>query len=89
LNYAVYKSEYFWLSEERLANMSMRERNEHYFDVDEEFTIAIEGVLSLTLDAEALQDGDLDDEDLKAMIITASSEIEINDMKVASEETEY
>jgi PIN domain len=43
LNYAIYKGDYFSLPEEKVKKISMSERNDHYVDADEEYTLEVEG----------------------------------------------
>jgi hypothetical protein len=86
LNYAIFKSDYFVLDEERTKNMSISERNEHYFDVDEEYPIAVEGVLSIAIDGKPLENEDIDDDEIVDLLTDSSHDVEINEMSVAGSE---
>lgn len=50
--------------QDKQARISISERNEHYFDADEEYTVEVSGTLSLKLDAGKLEKEDLGEEDL-------------------------
>jgi hypothetical protein len=81
LNYAVFKADYYSLDEEKMERMSIDERNRHYYDVDEEYLLSVQGVLRITLDSEALQD-ELDDSELDAVILQADTDVEIDEISV-------
>jgi hypothetical protein len=81
LNYAVYKADYYGLDEDKMAQMSIDERNRHYYDVDEEYTLTVKGVLSLKIDGEMLE-AELEDGELDDIILQADTEIELNEIEV-------
>jgi hypothetical protein len=77
LNYAIFIADYYTLSDDEQARISISERNEHYFDADEEYTVKVSGTLSIKIDARELEREDLQDEDLTELIADAEYTIEI------------
>ncbi|HEX4168208.1 MAG TPA: PIN domain-containing protein [Bryobacteraceae bacterium] len=81
VNYAVYKADYYTLDEDKMERMSIDERNRHYYDVDEEYTLAVNGVLSLTIDSGMLED-ELEDGELEDVILQADTDVEVEEIEV-------
>jgi hypothetical protein len=81
VNYAVYKADYYTLDEDKMERMSIDERNRHYYDVDEEYTLAVKGVLSLTIDSGMLQD-ELEDGERDDVVLQADTEVEVDEIEV-------
>ena len=81
LNYAVFKADYYSLDEDKIERMSIDERNRHYYDVDEDYSLSVQGVLRVTIDNEALQD-ELDDPELDEVILQADTDVEIDEISV-------
>ena len=81
LNYAVFKADYYALDEDKMERMSIDERNRHYYDVDEEYTLSVEGVLRVTIDSEALQE-ELEDSELDEIILQGDTDVEIDELSV-------
>lgn len=78
LNYAIYKGDYHILDDEESEAISISERNDHYYDADQDFTIEVCGTLNLSIDVERLEDFDLSDKDLQELAINkAMFDIEI------------
>jgi hypothetical protein len=86
VNYAVYKADYFMLSDEKMNAMSIGERNDHYFDVDETYVVNVEGILSLSLDADTLKEDDIDDDEIRSTIEAATHDLEITEIAIPDEE---
>ena len=83
LNYAIFKADYFVLSDERTKTISIGERNEHYFDADEDYVIKAEGILSLQLDTKRLENEDIEDSEMKELIGAADHDVEITETAVS------
>jgi hypothetical protein len=81
LNYAVYKADYYLLDEDKMERMSIDERNRHYYDVDEEYTLTVKGVLSLKIDGGMLED-ELEDGELDDVILQADTDIEVDEIEI-------
>ena len=43
LNCAIYKGDYYGLSETETQAISIQERNKHYYDANQNYTITIQG----------------------------------------------
>ncbi len=84
LNYAIYKGDYFTLSEKKQAQISISERNEHYFDADETYPIEVTGTLSVELEAKILENPKATDEDVEQAILSGMHDVEITETEVAS-----
>ncbi len=81
LNYAVYKAGYYVLDEDKMEGMSIGERNRHYYDVDEEYTLRVKGILSLKIDSEKLEHK-LEDYELDDVILRADTDIQVDEIEV-------
>jgi hypothetical protein len=77
LNYAIFIADYYTLSDERRKPISIDERNEHYFDAEEDYTVDVRGTLLITLDSSPLEEEDLRDEDLSDLIDHADYGVEV------------
>ena len=86
VNYAIFKSDYFSLSEEKMKDISIGERNEHYFDADENYVVDVQGVLSLKLHAEMLKEDKISDDEIRDTMKAADSDLEIDEVEIAEEE---
>ena len=75
LNFAIYKGDYYGLS--NTEHISISERNSHYFDADQTYTISIEGVITLMLDPTDLENEDISDKDLEAILSAPDTSTEI------------
>lgn len=82
LNYAIYKADYYLLDEEETEGMSIDERNKHYFDVDEDYSLEVSGTLTLKIDGEMLED-ELEDEELDEIILNSDTDVEVDEIAVA------
>jgi hypothetical protein len=82
LNYAIFIADYYTLSDDEQTRISISERNEHYFDAEEEYVVEAKGTLSIKLDAEQLEQEDLADEDLTDVISDADYAIEIAEVTI-------
>jgi len=83
LNYAIHKSDYLSLSDKQIANISMSELNDHYFDATEQHNLHVEGTLSISLDADKLAEANLTDEDIGKLIDTADYQVEVEEVEAA------
>ena len=83
LNYAIFKADYYALPEDKMDRISIGERNEHYFDADEDYTIEIKGVLSIKFEGRRLEDDNLTDEDVEDIILQAEYDVEVVQKAVA------
>jgi hypothetical protein len=79
LNYAIFRGDYFVMDEERLAHISLGDRNEHYFDADEEYPIRATGTLQITLDQEKLRNDEITDEEIEELCDDAEYNLEVDD----------
>ena len=84
LNYAIDKGDYFTLGEKKQAQISISERNEHYFDADETYPIDVTGTLSVELETKVLENLKATDEDVEQAILSGMHDVEITDTEVAS-----
>lgn len=75
LNYAIYKGDYYSLSD--VEDISIDERNSHYFDAEQDYTIAVEGSVSVSINQEELGKDQLSDNDLAALINDADYSIDV------------
>jgi hypothetical protein len=83
LSYAIFKADYVTMSEQKTKHISIGELNDHYFDAEEDYTVDVSGILSLTLDIERLQDDDLTDNDIDDLINDADDEVEILETEIS------
>jgi len=81
LNYAIFKADYYSLDEDKMDRMSIDERNRHYYDVDEDYSLRVSGVLTLKIDGDMLED-ELDDSELDDVILQSDSDIDIQEIAV-------
>ena len=84
LNYAIFKADYYVLPDERAKQISITDRNEHYFDADEDYVVRTNGTLTLKLNLEQLETVDITDYDIAYMIEDAVYNVEVEDVSVAS-----
>src|SRR5262245_45190682 len=80
LNYAIYKGDCYSLPD--TEHISIGERNDHYFDADQNYTIDVEGYLTIALDATALENPDITDEELRDLINDADTSTDITERAV-------
>lgn len=85
LNYAIFKGDYFVMDEERLAHISLGDRNEHYFDADEDYPIRATGTLQIKLDQEKLSNDEITDEEIEELFDHAEYNLEVEDLEVADD----
>jgi hypothetical protein len=83
LSYAIYKGEYYVMTEERTERISTDECNEHYFDAEEDYTIEVTGALTITLNREQLERDDLTDDEIADLINDADYNVEIFETSVS------
>ncbi len=81
LNYRIYKSDYYALSEEK--HVSVDEWNNHYFDAEEYYQIIVQGELAIIIDLDHLKQDDLSDQDLEDIIKSADMTIEAREIEVS------
>jgi len=83
LNYAIFKGDYFSLPQEKMDKISISERNEHYFDADEEYPIKVTGTMLIQLPVDRLKDPKIDDGDLQDLFDEADYTLEVDEIEVA------
>jgi rRNA-processing protein FCF1 len=83
LDYAIFQADYYTMSDEESAGMSVSELNDHYLEVEQYFTIDVEGVLSISLDRNQIEDEEIDDDDIDDLIPQATFKLEIKNMKIS------
>ena len=57
--------------------------NDHYYDAEENYSVEVEGVLSLNLDTEALNEHGLSDKEIRDTIGAADHDLEIDEVKIS------
>lgn len=86
LNYAIFKADYFTLSEQKQAQISISERNEHYFDADETYAIEVTGIFSVELEVKVSENPKATNEDVERAILSGMHKVEIAETEVVSAE---
>lgn len=74
VNYALFKSDFYVLDDERAAQISISDLNEHYFDVEEYYDLFVKGLVAVNLGSEAIELEGVNDDQLRGML----EEVEIN-----------
>ena len=82
LNYAIFKADFYLLDEDKQEKISIDERNDHYYDADEEYTLRVRGLLTSKLDINLLSDGDMGEEELRNLVGVADYNIDLDDVTV-------
>lgn len=82
LNYAIFKADYYSLDDDKTEGISISERNDHYYDADEDYRVRVKGVLTLKLDGDKLSEEDLDDDALKEIISEADFDIDVEEVSL-------
>lgn len=75
-SYALFKSEYFVLGEDRSEGISISELNRHYFDAEEYFDTDVKGLLALELSEDVLEKADAKEAELLDALEDADMEID-------------
>jgi ElaB/YqjD/DUF883 family membrane-anchored ribosome-binding protein len=83
LNYAIYKADYYVLDEEKQAQISIGERNDHYYDADEDYPIKATGTLQIKLDAEKLRNEEITDDEIVELFDDAEYTVTVDELEVA------
>jgi hypothetical protein len=83
LNYAIYKADYYTLDEEKKEQISIDERNEHYYDADESYMIRVFATLQIKLDTEKIRNEKLKKAEIEQLFYDAEYTIKVNDLAVA------
>lgn len=81
LNYAIFKSDYYCLSDEKAEGISIDERNDHYYDADEEYTLEVSGRVLVSMAKDDLE-RELTDEQILELIESADFNLEVSDIEV-------
>jgi len=81
LNYAIYKADYYALND--AEDISIGERNRHYFDAEQDYSITVEGTISISIGTEELGNDRLSDEDLEDLINDADYSIDVDETTVS------
>src|SRR5262249_20887688 len=80
LNYAIYKADYYSLTD--IEDISIDERNDHYFDANQNYNISIEGLTAFTTDQTKREKEDLSNEDLEDLMNDADTSTDITEKRV-------
>ena len=64
VSYAVFKMDFWTLSEERAEQISISELNKHYYDAEEEFSLRVEASISLDFATVVFESNDSTDEEV-------------------------
>ena len=75
-----FKADYFTLSD--TDDISIDNRNEHYFDAEQDYSVDVKGVLSISVDADGLEKDQLTIEELRALAKCAPHNVEILETEV-------
>jgi rRNA-processing protein FCF1 len=79
LSYFIHKADYCELDEEKTDGMSILDWNDHVYSVDEDYSLAVEGRMSIMFDSDILEQSFPSDEDLIYMIKDAEIRIAVVD----------
>ncbi len=82
LHYAIFKSDYYCLDEDNMERIGISDLNRHYYDAEENCTINIKGYITILIDPDELQEGNLSGEELQMLIKTADTSTEITEREV-------
>jgi len=74
--YSIYKGDWASLPDRRAERISISDRNDHYFDVEESFVIRAQGTLNVQFDPTVLEDSVLDQTGLTTALAQADLELE-------------
>jgi hypothetical protein len=83
LNYAIYKGDFDGLDEDKMARISLGERNEHYYDADEEYDIEVTGTLQIKLNAKELHAEKITNVRIRELFEDAEYKVNVDELKVA------
>ena len=87
LNYAIFKSDYYMLDDDKSEGISIDERNDHYYDADEDYTVNVTGRVLISFNSQDLEtEDDLSDEDLIDVIEASSLDVEVSSIEIAGDE---
>jgi hypothetical protein len=68
VDYAIFKADFYALPEQKSNRISTSELNRHYYSAEEEYTVLVDGRLSVEVNAEALKASDVSEEDLLSIL---------------------
>jgi len=68
VNYALFKSDFYVLDDERTAQISISDLNDHYFDAEEYYDLFVKGLLVINLGSEAIEHEGVSNEQLREML---------------------
>ena len=84
LDYALFKADYYVLDEEKIRSISISELNDHYFEVEEDYSLVIQGTLSISVTSPDLEKEQLSDSELEKLLLFAMIEVDsINEVEIA------
>jgi hypothetical protein len=83
INYAIFKADYYCLDEEKMNQISIEDRNNHYFDADENYDIKAAGTLQIKLNEENLRNDAIGNDDLRDLLNEADYTLVVGDISVA------
>jgi hypothetical protein len=83
-NFTIYKGDYYSLSDPE--DFSIDDWSDHYFDAHKEYTLNVEGYITITIDTEELEKEDLTEEKLADLINDADLSTDITERTVHAPE---
>jgi hypothetical protein len=79
LSYFIDKADYWALDDEKTERMSMNDWSDHLYSVDEDYSLEVEGRMSIMLNSNILEQSKLADEDIIEGIKEAEIRIDVID----------
>lgn len=64
ISYAIFKMDFWTLSEEKAKYISISELNDHYYDAEEDYSLSVEASISLDFETVVFESNDSTDEEL-------------------------
>ena len=77
VNYSIFKGDYYSLDDEIMSDISVDERNDHYFDAEQTFNISVQAAAGIVIDTSMLEKDGLTYQDLTDIITQATFSIDI------------
>ncbi len=68
VSYAIFKGDFYLISDKRAKRIGLSERNEHYWEADEELCLTIEGTVIIEFDLDDLRNPSLSGDELTKII---------------------
>jgi len=74
LSYAVFKADFYILSDEKIKGISISDFNDHYFDAEEYYNLRVQASISLDFQTEAFESDNITEDDFDSLL----EKVEIN-----------